>query len=150
METLIQDLRFAVRQLRRAPGLAVLAVLCMGLGIGAVTTMYSTAVAFTFRPRPQVGDPDRVVHVWEGPAQAPGREDGMSAAVLQDVRRLSVFSGVAAMRYWSANITGRDQPEQVSGVRASAGSLGVVLSEPQPSLAAAAKPARAPPEARHS
>ncbi len=123
MDSLIQDLRFAVRQLRRAPGLAVLAVLCMGLGIGAVTTMYSTAIAFTFRPLPQVGDPARVMHVWEGPAKSPDRDDGISAGALQDVRALPVFSDVAALRWWSANITGRDQPEQVRAVRVTSNAL---------------------------
>jgi putative ABC transport system permease protein len=123
VETLIQDLRYAVRTLRKSPGLALLAVLCMGLGIGAVTTMYSTATAFVFRPLPQVGEPARVMHVWEGPVQAPDRDDGMSAGALFDVRVLPVFSDVSAMRWWSANITGRDQPEQVRAARVTANSL---------------------------
>ena len=123
METLIQDLRYAVRSLRKSPGLALLAVLCMGLGIGAVTTMYSTATAFTFRPLPEVRDAGRVVHVWEGLAKAPDRDDGMSAPVVEEIRRLSVFSDVAAYRYSSANVTGLDQPEQVVAVRASANGL---------------------------
>ena len=123
MESLIQDLRYAVRTLRKAPGLALLAVLCMALGIGAVTTMYSTAVAFVFRPLPQLADPARLVHVWEGPAKFPERDDGMSAGALQDVRALPVFSDVVAFRFWSANITGRDQPEQVRAVRFTANAL---------------------------
>lgn len=123
MDTLIQDIRYAVRTLRKSPGLAVLAVLCMGLGIGAVTTMYSTATAFTFRPLPEVRDAGRVVHVWEGPAKAPDRDDGMSAPAFQDVRGLSAFSDVAAFRYATANITGIDQPEQVFAPRVSANAL---------------------------
>ena len=123
MDTLIQDIRYAVRTLRKSPGLALLAVLCMGLGIGAVTTMYSTAIAFTFRPLPEVRDAGRVVHVWEGPAKAPDRDDGMSAPALQDLRGLSVFSDVAAFRYATANITGIDQPEQVFAPRVSANTL---------------------------
>jgi predicted permease len=95
----------------------------MGLGIGAVTTMYSTAIAFTFRPLPEVRDAGRVVHVWEGPAKAPDREDGMSAPAVQDLRGVSAFSDVAAYRYGSANITGLDQPEHVVAVRASANGL---------------------------
>ena len=43
MDGLLRDLRFAIRTLRKSPGLALLAVLCMGLGIGSVTAMYSTA-----------------------------------------------------------------------------------------------------------
>ncbi|HTT67555.1 MAG TPA: ABC transporter permease [Gemmatimonadales bacterium] len=124
-------MRFAVRTLRNSPGLAVLAVLCMGLGIGAVTSMYSTAEAFTLRPLPQVRDADRVVHVWEGPAAFPQRDDGMSPGTLRDLRGMAVFGGVVAMRFWSANIVGTDEPEQVSAARVSAGSMHALGRVPQ-------------------
>jgi putative ABC transport system permease protein len=130
VESLIQDLRYAVRTLRNSPGLAVLAVLCMGLGIGAVTTMYSTAIAFTFRPLPEVRDAGRVVHVWEGLAKTPDRDEGMSAPAVQELRGLAAFSDVGAYRYSSANITGLDQPEQVAAVRASASGLRVLGRRP--------------------
>jgi putative ABC transport system permease protein len=120
MDTLIQDLRFAIRTLRKSPGLALLAVLCMGLGIGAVTSMYSTAEAFTIRPLPQVRDPGRVVHVWEGPASDPSRDNGMSAAALRDVRALNVFSDVLGMQWVSANVVGTDLPERVAAARVTA------------------------------
>jgi putative ABC transport system permease protein len=123
MDTLLQDLRFAVRTLRRTPGLAVLAVLCMGLGIGAVTSMYSTATAFVFRPLPQLKDPDGLMHVWEGLAAFPDRDDGISAPAFEEARALAVFSDVAAVRWWSANITGVDQPEQVRAARISTNAL---------------------------
>jgi len=123
VDSLIQDLRFAIRTLRRTPGLAVLAVLCMGLGIGAVSSMYSTAIVFTFRPLPQVRDAGRLMHVWEGPASSPGRNDGVSAGVLRDLRTLKVFSAVTAMQYWSANITGIDVPERVRAARVTANAL---------------------------
>jgi putative ABC transport system permease protein len=123
VDTLIQDLRFAFRTLRKSPGLALLAVLCMGLGIGAVTSMYSTAVAFTIRPLPQVRDAGRVMHVWEGPADNPQRDDGMSPATLRDMRGLPVFSDVFGMRWFSANIIGTDLPEQVQAVHVSANAL---------------------------
>src|SRR3989304_5217027 len=83
VDTLLQDLRFAIRTLRRSPGVTALAVLCMALGIGSVTTMYSSANAFTFRPLPQVRDPGRLAHVWEAPASAPDRMDGVSAGALR-------------------------------------------------------------------
>jgi len=122
-DALVQDLRLAVRSLRKTPGLVVLAMLCMGLGIGAVTSMYSTAVAFTFRPIPEVRDAGRVMHVWEGPAKAPGQEDGISAGALQDVRALPVFSDVVAVQWRSDNLTGSGVPEQVRTAKVSAGAL---------------------------
>ena len=123
MDSLFQDVRYALRTLRKSPGLALLAVLCMGLGIGAVTSMYSTAVAFTFRPLPEVRDAGRVMHVWEGPAKAPGEDDGISVGALEDVRALPVFSGVVAARWATDNLTGNGVPEQVRTARVSAGTL---------------------------
>ena len=123
METLIQDLRYAARTLLKSPGLALLAILCMGLGIGAVSGMYSTAVVFTFQPLPYVRDAGRLMHLWEGPANSPTREDGVSAGVLRDLRTLTVFSAVTAVQMWSANITGVDVPERVRAARVSANSL---------------------------
>jgi putative ABC transport system permease protein len=120
MDTLIQDLRYAIRTLRKSPGLALLAVLCMGLGIGAVTSMYSTAEAFTIRPLPQVRDAGRVMHVWEGPASDPAGDNGISAAALRDARSLSVFSDVLGMQWFSANIVGTDLPERVTAARVTA------------------------------
>jgi predicted permease len=130
MDSIIQDIRYAIRALRKSPGLALLAVLCMGLGIASVTTMFSTAEAFTFRPLPQVHDPARVMHVWEAPADAPRRNDAMSPAALRDIRRLPVFSGVLSVRFWTANITGVDLPEQVRGARMTANALRVLERTP--------------------
>jgi putative ABC transport system permease protein len=123
MDVLLLDLRYAIRALRRTPGLALLAVLCMGLGIGAVTSMYSTATAFVFKPLPQLRDPGSLMHVWEGPAAFPDRDDGISAPVFEEVRKLAAFSDVGAVRFWSANITGVDLPEQVRAVRMTPGTL---------------------------
>jgi len=63
MVTLGRDVRFALRSLRGAPLVSILAIACIGLGIGAVTTVYSTANAFTFRPLPQLRDASRLVLV---------------------------------------------------------------------------------------
>jgi putative ABC transport system permease protein len=62
METLAQDLRYALRSLRRQPSFAITAILTLALGIGATTAIFSVVNAIVLRPLPY-GDPDRVVAV---------------------------------------------------------------------------------------
>jgi len=63
MDTLIQDVRYALRTLARSPGLSLAAVLTLGLGIGANSAMFGVVDRLFFRPPPHVVDPDRVVRV---------------------------------------------------------------------------------------
>ena len=130
MDALIQDFRYAWRALRRAPGLAVLAALCMALGIGSVTTVYGTASAFTFRPLPQVRNASRMLHVWETPIKAPQRYEGVSPAALRDLGTLRSFSAVAAARYWQPNIEGSDISERVTAAQVSANMLRALGRKP--------------------
>lgn len=67
MDSLWQDLRYAVRGLRRQPGFATLAVLTLALGIGATTTMYSVIHNVLFDPFPYV-NADRIVAIQIRPA----------------------------------------------------------------------------------
>ncbi len=130
MDTLRQDLRFAFRTIRRAPLVAGLAVLSIGLGIGAVTTAFSSALAFTFRPLPQVVKPGGLVQVAESPAVDPGRYDVVSAGALADLRSVETLGDVAAYRLSDANVIGVDGAERVRGARVSANLLHALGREP--------------------
>jgi predicted permease len=116
MSNLLQDLRFALRQIRRSPGFTVAAVLILALGIAANVIVFGVLQAIILQPI-NVPRPDRVVtfsHLNHG-------YPGFSYPEVRDVRDDStVFSGVAAeaMNVFGLDNNGFTQPvwgEEVSG-----------------------------------
>ena len=117
---IVRDIRFAVRALRGAPTVSILAIVCIGLGIGSVTTVYSTATAFTFRPLPQLHEPGGLMVVAESPTSDRSQSMTVTAGTFSDLQTLPEFTGAAALMTWTANIAGFDIAERVSGARVSA------------------------------
>ncbi len=89
----VQDMRFASRWFRRAPGFVLATVLTLALGIGAATAIFSVVRGVLLRPLPYPV-PDRLVQVWQ--VDAAGKRMQFSDPNFDDVRaRSRVFSGLA-------------------------------------------------------
>jgi len=115
---MFDDLRLAARALLRAKGLTAAAVLCLALGIGGTTIVYSVTAALVLHPVP-AADPAGLVMVGEVPPARPGPDDAeMAPANYIDLaQRNRSFSELAAFTNLEASLTGIDQPERVSGFR---------------------------------
>ncbi len=115
-----QTLRFAIRRLRRVPGFTAAAVLCLGLGIGANTAIFTVVNGVLLRPLPYA-DPERVVGVWEANDLRGSERNSVSPANFLDWKaQNTVFEDVAAVHDMSASLTGAGEPEQVAVQRVTA------------------------------
>ncbi len=113
METLLQDLRFGLRQLLRKPGFTLIAVLSLALGIGANTAIFSLVDAVLLRPLP-FSDPDRLVMVWEDAAKVGFPRNTPAPANYVDWKTQNkVFEDMAAITYGSYALTDEGEPEKV-------------------------------------
>jgi predicted permease len=109
------DVRFAVRQLTKAPGFTLVAALTLALGIGATTAIFGAVHAVVLRPLPFPG-PDRVMVVGE---DFQGRPSGVSVGNFHDWRtHATSFTGLAAMQDFSFNLAEAGEAERVVGGRA--------------------------------
>ena len=110
LETLARDVLYSLRRLTKHPALAIIAVLSIGLGIGANGTIFSMVSRFVLRPAP-VGDPSTLLAI-----QRSG-ESSLSRPLFNDLReQAKSFSAVAAyFPLVPASIGGRGEPERVWG-----------------------------------
>jgi len=135
MGSLLQDVRYGLRNLARNPGFALVAMLTLALGIGANTTIFSVINNTLLKPLPFPGA-DRIVLVWEAFGKGPDNWNIVSAPNFHDFERQShSFERMAifdsAGRGYNLSATGtRQEAEQVSGLRVSAGFFSVLGAKP--------------------
>lgn len=116
MDTLLRDLRYGFRQLKRSPTFTLVAVLTLALGIGANTAMFSVVNAVLLRGLP-FESPDQLVRIYQTNAISGERATQMSYPTLEDIRRQSrSFTSVGGFRYWVPTISGGALPESFLGV----------------------------------
>jgi putative ABC transport system permease protein len=131
MDTLLQDIRFGWRLLRRSPGFTAAAVLALALGVGATTAVFTLLDRVVLRPLPYP-DPDRLVMVWDTNGSKALTHERISPVTFHDYRRLGqVFEDAAGWWYPQINVTepGKD-PLRVNAVEASGNFFAVIGVQP--------------------
>jgi putative ABC transport system permease protein len=110
MQTLLQDLRFALRQIVRNPGFSITSILSLTLGIGATVAVYSILYDAVLHPWPYAGI-ERICDVWL--TDNAGREDtwGLTGPQIRQLRQAHAVEDVVATNYTNQTVTGSDVPD---------------------------------------
>jgi putative ABC transport system permease protein len=111
MSSLISDFRYAVRMMLKHRSFTVIAVLALGLGIGANTAIFSVVNSVLLRPLPYY-QPDQLVTILHKNSTPVAPANYFDFA-----RQSQSFTSIAAAQWWEPNLTGRDQPEHLRGLQ---------------------------------
>ena len=112
MQTILQNLRYALRQLLKSPGFTVTAVLTLALGIGANTAIFTVVYSTLLAPMPYP-KPDQLVMVW---SKIQDNHNGIAAQDFVDWKnRNTVFQDINAFTGAAFNLATKDQPEYIQG-----------------------------------
>jgi len=118
VRTVMGDLCFAGRQLRRNPGFATVSIVTLGLGIGASTAIFSAVDPVLFKPLPYP-HPERILMIWNSWR---GARWEMAFGTYRELsERSRSFESMAIFEPWQPTVTGREEPERLEGQVVSAG-----------------------------
>jgi putative ABC transport system permease protein len=129
-ESLLQDLRYAFRQLANSPGFASIAILTVALGIGATTAIYSVVDATLLHPLPYP-HPEQLVRIQDDLPGAGARDVGLSVPEWWDLQHSGIFQYVSMQGAGSANLTGASQPARIIFKPVSPNYFAVLGAKPQ-------------------
>ncbi|HEX5438805.1 MAG TPA: ABC transporter permease, partial [Gemmatimonadaceae bacterium] len=118
MDTLVRDLRLAVRGLRKSPGFTLIAILCLALGTGATTAIFSVVNAVLLRPLPYPR-PQQLVRLYESHTDRAGWHGSVSPANYLDWRQQNtVFAQLVAYGGANVNLQSDAAPQRLFAQRA--------------------------------
>ncbi len=131
MDSLLNDLRYGWRKLMRSPGFTIVAVVTLGLGIGANTAIFSVVDAILLRPLPY-DQPDRLVLVWNRMDNSSFKKAPVAAPDVIDYREQArLFEGFAATNNVNEmSLTGDGEPEQIKVAFVTSNFFSVLGAEP--------------------
>ncbi|HYN08375.1 MAG TPA: ABC transporter permease [Vicinamibacterales bacterium] len=113
VSTFFADVRYAARQLRRAPGFALASVFTIALGIGASTAIYSAIKPTLLEPL-SYPDPHRLITIWDHTRD--GRRLEVTFGTYRELaERCQLCESLAVTRPWQPTLTGPDEPERLEG-----------------------------------
>src|SRR6266850_4883519 len=130
MDAFFKDIRYGIRGLAKRPVLTIIAIVTLGLGIGANSAIFSTINALLLKPLP-FPDPERIVAVWEKvPSRGVERNEVALANYLDWKAQSQTFEQLGFYRWWSTNLTGSYSPERVQGFLVTANFLDIAGVKP--------------------
>jgi putative ABC transport system permease protein len=130
MDTLLQDIRYALRTLRQSPGFTAIAVLTLALGIGANTTIFSVVNGLVIRPLP-FADAAAVDIIYRTQPKRGFTHGSLSYADLLDLRAQSrSFTGLAAYGEENYNLAAGEETDYVDGSEVTANLFGLLGVQP--------------------
>ncbi len=114
IDTLLQDVRYGLRTLRKSPGFTAVAVLTIALGIGATTAIFSVVDATLLHPLPYP-QPEQLVSIQDDLPGVGAHDVGMSVPEWHDLESSGIFEYVSPLGGGgSVNLTGSSQPTRAS------------------------------------
>ena len=115
MSTLLQDLRYAFRQLLKNSGVSLTAIFSLALGIGATVSVFSIIYAVIMNPWPYQGA-DRIANVSLLDKSGQEQGYGLNGPQTRELQKARSLEYVVAFNGWSLTVTGSDVPENVEAM----------------------------------
>ena len=113
MQSLLSDLQYSARELRKRPGFVLTAVLSLALGIGATSAVFSVIYAVLIDPFPYPGA-DRIMEPRMKDKAGNDRYSGFNGPQIDQLRQAKSVESVVAMDNWNLTTTDGDLPEDVN------------------------------------
>ena len=126
VETILQDLRYGLRQLRRSPGFTAVAIITLALGMGGNVAVFSLLDSVLLRQL-RYAQPDRLFMFFPIDAKSKRAQVATSYPNFQDWHGQShAFEAMAAFEEEPLNLTGTAEPERLDGLRSTPGLFGLL------------------------
>jgi predicted permease len=127
--SLVADVRYGLRMLRKTPGFTAVVVITLALGVGGAVTIFSVVDALLLSPLPYP-DADRLVMMWQGRRAADVDKDWFSGGHFTDIKtQTRVFEELTFAEGGLSTLTGRGRPTEVGWVRAPSSYLRMLGAE---------------------